>query len=102
MQVARDLGVSCESLRTWIKRADLDAGRRTDGLTTDERDELRRLFHQAYEQARRYVAGVLAGFEVASRRYLITPISLSLSRTALRLEGHEVEWILDLQPPTVH
>jgi transposase len=30
-------------LRTWLKRADLDAGRRTDGLTTDEREELRRL-----------------------------------------------------------
>jgi transposase len=42
-QVARDLGVSYESLRTWIKRADLDAGRRTDGLTTEEREELRRL-----------------------------------------------------------
>ncbi|HEY3118457.1 MAG TPA: transposase [Chloroflexota bacterium] len=40
-QMARDLGVSYESLRTWIKRADLDAGRRTDGLTTEERDELR-------------------------------------------------------------
>ncbi len=43
IQVARDLGVSYESLRTWIKRADLDAGRRTDGLTTEEREELRRL-----------------------------------------------------------
>jgi transposase len=27
----------------WVKRAELDAGRRTDGLTTTERDELRRL-----------------------------------------------------------
>lgn len=42
-QVARDLGVAYESLRTWLKRADLDTGRRTDGLTTDEREELRRL-----------------------------------------------------------
>ena len=41
--VAIDLGVSTNALREWIKRADLDAGRRSDGLTSDERDELHRL-----------------------------------------------------------
>ncbi len=41
--VAKDLGVSANSLREWAKRADLDAGRRSDGLTTDEREELGRL-----------------------------------------------------------
>jgi hypothetical protein len=30
-------------MRHWLKQADLDAGRRTDGLTTAEREELRRL-----------------------------------------------------------
>ena len=42
-QIARDLGVSYESLRHSINQADLDAGRRSDGLTTAEREELRRL-----------------------------------------------------------
>jgi transposase len=42
-QIARDLGVSEQSLRTWVKQTDLDAGRRADGLTTEEREELRRL-----------------------------------------------------------
>src|SRR5436190_19446147 len=42
-QIARDLDVSYESLRTWITQADRDAGRRTDGLTSAEREELSRL-----------------------------------------------------------
>ena len=41
-QVARDLGISNQTLRNWIKQTDVDAGRR-EGLTTDEREELRRL-----------------------------------------------------------
>jgi transposase len=41
-QVARDLGVSNWTLRLWVKRADIDAGER-EGLTSDEREELRTL-----------------------------------------------------------
>ena len=41
-QVARDLGVNAETLRLWVRQADVDAGRH-DGLTTAERTELTRL-----------------------------------------------------------
>lgn len=41
--IARELGVSVETLRLWLKQADLDAGTRHDGLTSDEQEELRRL-----------------------------------------------------------
>lgn len=41
-QVARDLGISNQTLRNWIKQADVDAGKR-EGLSTEEREELRRL-----------------------------------------------------------
>jgi transposase len=41
--VAKELGISGESLRNWIKQEQLDRGDRADGLTSGERDELRRL-----------------------------------------------------------
>lgn len=42
-QLARDLGCTAQSIRSWMRQADLDAGRRDDGLTSAEREELRRL-----------------------------------------------------------
>jgi transposase-like protein len=42
-QVARELDLTLTSLQAWVKQADADAGRRTDILTTEEREELARL-----------------------------------------------------------
>jgi transposase len=41
-EIAADLGVSGESLRNWANQLDVDEGK-TEGLSGDERDELRRL-----------------------------------------------------------
>ena len=41
--LARDLGCSAQAIRNWMRQADLDAGRRGDGLTAAEREELARL-----------------------------------------------------------
>lgn len=41
-RIASDLGISYETLRKWVKQADIDEGRR-DGVTTDEHQEMVRL-----------------------------------------------------------
>jgi transposase len=42
-EVAEDLGISRQSLVNWARQADRDSGRGDDGLTSAEREELRRL-----------------------------------------------------------
>jgi transposase len=41
-QIAKDLGISDQTLRNWVAQDDVDAGRKS-GLTTDERARMREL-----------------------------------------------------------
>ena len=41
-QVAKDLGISDQTLRNWVAQDDVDAGRKS-GLTSDERARMREL-----------------------------------------------------------
>lgn len=41
--LARDFEPTAQTIRNWVAQADRDEGRRADGLTTAEREELRRL-----------------------------------------------------------
>jgi len=42
-EVAREFKLSDQSVRNWLKQEALDSGRRNDGLTSAEREELTRL-----------------------------------------------------------
>lgn len=44
-EVASDLGIATETLKNWLKQEQIDTGKR-EGVTTDEREELKRLRHE--------------------------------------------------------
>jgi transposase len=42
-ELSKEFEPSSQAIRNWVRQADLDEGRRADGLTTAEREELGRL-----------------------------------------------------------
>jgi len=42
-ELSREFEPSAQSIANWVKQAELDAGSRADGLTSEEQEELRRL-----------------------------------------------------------
>ncbi len=42
-ELAREFGTCPQTIRNWVSQSDRDQGRRSDGLTTTEKDELHRL-----------------------------------------------------------
>ena len=42
-ELAKEFEPTAQAIRNWVRQADRDDGFRSDGLTTTERDELRRL-----------------------------------------------------------
>jgi transposase len=50
--VAADLGIHPETLRKRVRQAEADSGQRSDLLTTEEGEEIRRLRRENYELRR--------------------------------------------------
>lgn len=42
-ELAREFEPSAQTIQSWVNQADLDEGKRTDGLTSSEKEELQRL-----------------------------------------------------------
>lgn len=63
-ELAREFEPSGHSIRQWVRQAELDGGRPGDGLTLDERDELKRLRREVRQlrQEREILAKAAAWF----------------------------------------
>src|SRR3954454_24007575 len=71
VHVARDLGIDKEALRHWVRQTEADSGRRRDLLTTDEREELKRLRQENAELNR--ASAILTAASVYSATELDPP-----------------------------
>jgi transposase len=64
--VGRDLGIAPETLRKYVRQVEADEGRRKDLLTSEEREEIKKLRRENFELRRaneilKAVSGVFAG-----------------------------------------
>ena len=50
--VAADLGLPSETLRKYVRQVEANEGRRTDMLTSEEREEIRKLRREVFELRR--------------------------------------------------
>jgi transposase len=49
VQIADELGINRETLRSWVRRAEADRGQHPELLTSDQREELKRLRRENLE-----------------------------------------------------
>ncbi len=62
-ELSRKFEPTAQTIRNWVRQADLDSGQRTDGLTNEERPECRgrQQAHIDCELAEEFGAALLAG-----------------------------------------
>jgi len=83
--LAAEFNLSRQTVRNWIKQADPDAGRRSDGLTSAEHEELKQLRKRArqleteLETERQIISKAAARF-VREIKVVYDPVSLKDDR----------------------
>ena len=77
-ELAKEFEPSAQAIRNWIAQADRDEGRRADGLTTAEREELNRL--------RREIRQLKLEREI-HKRLMVFKLVSTAAKTWRRLKG---------------
>ena len=75
-ELAREFEPSVESIRQWVRQAQLDMGERSDGLTSSEREELTRLRREnrVLREEREILSKAAAWFAGAVRNFVFEPV----------------------------
>ncbi len=61
-EVSKEFKVSDQTLRNWVQQAERDAGRRNDGLTSLEQEELKRLRRENKQRVEREILAKAAAW----------------------------------------
>ena len=95
-QLAREFEPSAQAIRNWVAQADRDAGRRDDGLTTVEREELRRLRRECRPEGRGWPSDAAAAIPY---RFLLPSVTTRpLGQLFLAGPGAEIAVSLRQRP----
>jgi transposase len=97
--LAEQFEPTAQTIRNWLAQADRDAGQRPDGLTTDEREELRRLRREnkTLREEREILKKAAAWFAKETGSTVVDQWSRSspILEVASRMSGYTVGEALD-------
>jgi transposase len=97
--LAEQFEPTAQTIRNWLAQADRDAGQRPDGLTTDEREEFRRLRREnkTLREERKILKKAAAWFAKETGSTVVDQWSRSspILEVASRMSGYTVGEALD-------
>ena len=97
--IAQELGISTETLRQWVKQADIDAGLRHDGLSSAEAEEVRRLRREIKELREKQDCLKRFREHVTKRKWLKAADMDAIDKEVLQLIDDSVKDAIAAAPP---